>query len=72
MQAELIKTEDNWWSNKADELQDLADRHDSRFYEELKTVFDPSASAASLLWSEDNSTLLTDRASIMQRWNEYL
>ena len=23
--------QDNWWSNKADELQDLADRHDSRF-----------------------------------------
>ena len=54
-----------------DELQDLADRHDSRFYEELKTVFGTSTSAASPLRSEDGSTLLTDRASIMQRWNEY-
>ena len=63
--------QDNWWSNKADELQDLADRPDSRFYEELKTVFGPSTSAASSLRSEDGSTVLTDRASIMQRWNEY-
>ena len=31
VQAELRKMQDNWWSNKADELQDLADRHDSRF-----------------------------------------
>ena len=36
VQAELRKMQDNWWRNKADELQDLADRHDSRFYEELK------------------------------------
>ena len=76
VQAELRKMQDNWWSNKADELQDLADRHDSRFYEELKTVFGPSTSAASPLRSEDgqvksNSILLTDRASIMQRWNGY-
>ena len=70
VQAELRKMQNNWWSNK-DELQALADRHDSRFYEELKTVFGPSTSAASLLRSEDGSTLLTDRASIMQRWNEY-
>ena len=35
VQAELRKMQDNWWSNKADELQDLADRHDSRFNEEL-------------------------------------
>ena len=42
VQAELRKMQDNWWSNKADELQELADRHDSRFYEELKTVFGPS------------------------------
>ena len=38
---------------------------------ELKTVFGSSTSAASPLRSEDGSTLLTDRASIMQRWNEY-
>ena len=42
VQAELRKMQDNWWSKKADELQDLADRHDSRFYEELKAVFGPS------------------------------
>jgi len=71
VQAELRKMQDNWWSNKADELQDLAERHDSRLYEELKTVFGPSTSAASSLRSEDGSTVLTDRASIMQRWNEY-
>ena len=71
VQAELRKMQDNWWSNTAEELQDLADRHDSRFYEELKTVFDSSTSAASPLRSEDGSTVLTDRASIMQRWNEY-
>ena len=58
VQAELKKTQDNWWSSKADELQDLADRHDSHFYEELKTVFGPSTSAASRLRSEDGSTLL--------------
>ena len=56
--------QDNWWSNKADELQNLADRHDNRFYKELKAVFGPSTSAAAPLRSEDGSTLLTDRASM--------
>ena len=63
--------QDHWWSNKADELQNLADRHDSRFYEELKAVFGPSKSAAAPPRSDDGSTLLTDRAVIMERWNEY-
>ena len=61
MQAELRIMQDNCWSSKAEELQDLADRHDSRFYEELKTVFGPSMSAAAPLRSEDGSTMLTDR-----------
>jgi len=52
--------QDNWWRNKADELQNLADRHDSRFYEELKAVFGPSTSAAASPGSEDGSTMLTD------------
>ena len=36
VQTELRKMQNNWWSNKADELQNLADRHDCFFYEELK------------------------------------
>ena len=68
--------QDNWWSNKADELQALADRQDSRFYEELRTVFGPNTSAADTsaaapLRSEDGSTLFTDRALIMQKWNDF-
>ena len=53
-------------------LQNLADRHDNCLYKELKAVFGPSTSAAAPLRSEDGSVLLTDRASIMQIWNEYV
>ena len=30
VQTELRKMQNNWWSNKADELQNLADRHVNR------------------------------------------
>ena len=70
-QAELRKMQDLWWTRKADELQGLADQHDCRFYTVLKTVYGPSKSTVAPLRSEDGTVLLTDKASIMQRWNEY-
>ena len=71
VQSELREMQDRWWNQKADELQDLADRHDNRFYEALKAVYGPRKSAVAPLKSEDGKSLLSDKASIMRRWNEY-
>ena len=60
VQTELTKMQDKCWTNKADELQDADDRHDSRSYKKLKTVFGPCTSVAAPHGSEDYSTLRTD------------
>ena len=71
VQLKLRKMQDHWWDRKAEELQNFADRHDSRFYEALKAVYGPSKSTVAPIRSEDGGALFTDKASIMQRWNEY-
>lgn len=66
VQCELRSMKDSWLS--ANEIQDYADRHDTkRFYNALKAVYGPQSSESSLLHSADGSTLLTDKKQILER-----
>lgn len=69
----VIRTlQDSWLSNKADEIQTYADRHDSkRFYDSLKAVYGPPTSGTAPVLASDGSTLLTDRSQILERWAEH-
>ena len=64
--------QDTWLSNKADEIQQYADKHDMKsFYNALKEVFGPTPSGASPLLSADGTIQITHRVKILDRWAEY-
>jgi exonuclease III len=72
VQARLRSMRDKWWSDKADEVQGFADRHeDKEFYASLKDVYGPRHSTTVPLLASDNSTMITDKTEILKRWMEH-
>ncbi|XP_076041829.1 uncharacterized protein LOC143025712 [Oratosquilla oratoria] len=61
-----------WWRDKAKEIQQLADANDSRgFFSATKAIFGPSTSGQAPLRSKDGSTILKSNAEINARWKEH-
>ena len=59
--------QDSWLSNKADEIQGHADRHDMKnFYDALKEVdaYGPTSSGSSPLLSADGNPLIAEKEKI--------
>ena len=72
VQKKLREMQDNWFSNKADEIQGYADSHDSkRFYDALKAVYGPQSSGTSPLLNADGTQLLIEKKQILERWAEH-
>ena len=72
VQASLRKMKVSWWSAKAAELQESADKKDSKaFYEGLKKVFGPEERGTSPVLSSDGETLFSDKKEILSRWKEH-
>ena len=72
VQKRLREMQDTWLSEKADEIQGYADKHDSkRFYNALKAVYGPQTSGATPLLSADGATLLTEKSKILDRWADH-
>ncbi len=64
--------QDDWLSEKADEIQAFADRKDIKnFYSALKAVYGPTSSGLSTLLSADGNTLITGKEEVPQRWAEH-
>ena len=72
LQRKLRIIQNEWWTNIAEKTQLCADTGDYRgFYEALKAVYGPSHQVVSPLRSTDGQALLTDKASILNRWAEH-
>ena len=72
VQRKLRNMHDTWLSNKADEIQGYADRHDmKRFFDSLKTIYSPPTSGSSPILSADGAKLITDNNEIVERWAEH-
>ena len=72
VQRKLRIMQDTWLSNKADEIQSYANRHDmKRFFDSLKTIYDPPKSDSSTMLSADGKELITDKNKIVERWAEH-
>ena len=72
LQRKLRIIQNEWWTNLAKKTQLCADTGDYRgFYEALKAVYGPSHQVVSPLRSTDGQALLTDKASILNRWAEH-
>ena len=71
-QLHLKKLQDEWFSQKADEIQSYTDNCNWRqFYGALKAVYGPQSSESSPMLSTDGSTLLTDKDKILGRCTEH-
>jgi hypothetical protein len=58
VQQKLRQVQDDWLSQKADEIQEFADRHDTKnFYSALRAIYGPVTSGSAPLLSADGSTL---------------
>ena len=68
VQTDLRAMQDQWWRDKAAEVQQYADTHNTKkFFSSLKTVFGPSASGSALLLSSDGKTLIKDQEGLSKR-----
>jgi hypothetical protein len=72
VQQKLRTMQDTWLSNKADEIQAYADKHDMKnFYSALNTIYGPASSGSTPLLSADGETLITEKAKLLERWAEH-
>lgn len=72
VQKKLREMQDTWLSQKADEIQGSADRHDSKcFYSAIKALYGPQPSGVTTLLSADGASLLTEKSKILDRWAEH-
>ena len=64
--------QDSWLKQKAEEIQNYADKNDMKhFYDAIKTVYGPQPASSSPLLSADGQKLLTEKAHILDRWAEH-
>jgi len=67
IQQKLRLMQDSWLSNKANEIQACADRHNMKnFYAGLKEMYCPTSAWSSPLLSANGTTLITDKKHIWE------
>ena len=72
LQLELRRMQDKWLSEKADEIQCYSDCNDLKnFYSALKSVYGPTSSGSSPLFSAAGNILITDKEKVLERWAEH-
>lgn len=72
IQTVLRAMRDNWWAEKAREIQMYADTRDmKKFYSALKEVYGPRSDAISPVLSLDGQQLLVEKDKILSRWAEH-
>ena len=71
LQLTLRQMEDNWWLEKAAEIQEYADTNNShQFYEAVKAIYGPQRKNLVPVRDTDG-TLLRDNNQIAARWTEH-
>ena len=72
VQLKLRQIHDSWLNEKADEIQEYADRIDMKnFYDGIKEIYGPMSSGSSPLLSKDRNTLIINTDLILERWAEH-
>ena len=68
LQRDMRRMEDEWWLNKAVDLQRAADENNSAgFFRGLKEVYGPQAKMSNALLDKDGSSIITDPKNIICR-----
>ena len=65
-QVMLCNMKDQWWLDRAEDLQAASDRHDMKaFYDGLKVVYGPLSKGSTPLYSADGEPLIRDEGHIL-------
>lgn len=71
-QREMRKMRDEWWQQKASEIQSLADSGNSKaYFRAIQAVYGPQERVTVPMRSADGQRLITDKTEIRQRWQEH-
>ena len=71
-QGRLRAMKEQWWSDRATELQEAGDRKNAKlFYDGLKAIYGPQANGSSSILSAGADTRLTEPSRILERWAEH-
>ena len=71
VQWELRAAKDSWWRERARQIQDSADKRDSKsLYHQLRSVYGPPCSVFAPLRTEDK-TLVRNPDQVKARWHEH-
>ena len=71
-QRTIRKLQNDWWIEKAKEIQGYADRHETRnFFQAVRTIYGPTHSSSHPLSSADGQVLLKEEVAILTRWKEH-
>ncbi|ROT61290.1 putative RNA-directed DNA polymerase from mobile element jockey-like [Penaeus vannamei] len=72
LQTAICKMKNDWWLDKAAELQDFADAGNSKaFFDSLKAVYGPRQRGSNPVLSADGSQLHYTPSDILSRWREH-
>ncbi|XP_072039554.1 uncharacterized protein [Amphiura filiformis] len=70
--AKLREMKDNWWRDRTEELQGVADtKNIKKFFSELKAVYGPSSRETSPLLNLDGHTVIKEPSLITERWAQH-
>nr|VZI16261.1 unnamed protein product [Spirometra erinaceieuropaei] len=65
--------QDAWTACKVEEIRGSADRNEwKNFFSVIEAFYGPPTKVTAPLLSADDSTLLTEKTQILQRWAEYV
>ena len=72
-QRTLRILKNNWWLNKAAEIQRYSDTNNhQQFYDAIKATYGATRTTHTPLRSADGTNLIKDAPNILERWTEYL
>ena len=72
LQKRCRELKNAWWADKAAELQQLADHNDTKgFYQSMRAIWGPRVNHPDQLLASDNSTLLTEKQDLLDRWTQH-
>ena len=72
VQASLRAMQNNWWMQRAMDVQAAADRRDAKtLFQGLKAIFGPRKSSYPSVKSKDGKSVITDPDKILDRWVEH-
>ena len=72
VQKATREMKNQWWIERAEEIQALADKHDyGNFYQATRRLYGPASHGTNPLLSSDGTSLLKSNCQIMNRWCEH-